>query len=162
MRLYGLSFPHHEQREAASQRAILTHEDYHFWLILEEERLLGILLCWEAEAFVYVEHFCMSPEVRGRGYGSRALKLVGALAKERGRCVILEIDPPVDEVSLRRKGFYERAGYRANPWTHVHPPYHAGAQGHALVVMSYPAELSQEEYEGFRDYLSGTVMAAAY
>ena len=26
--------------------------------------------------------------------------------------VILEIDPPTDPVSIRRKGFYERCGYR--------------------------------------------------
>ena len=50
------------------------------------------------------------PEMRGRGCGAQALSLLG----ERKKTVILEIDPPNDEVSVRRKAFYERAGYRAN------------------------------------------------
>lgn len=32
---------------------------------------------------------------------------------ERKKTVILEIDPPNDEVSVRRKAFYERAGYKS-------------------------------------------------
>ena len=50
--------------------------------------------------------------MRGRGYGAQALSLLG----ERKKTVIPEIDPPKDEVSVRRKAFYERAGYRANPF----------------------------------------------
>ena len=47
--------------------------------------------------------------MRGRGYGAQALSLLG----ERKKTVILEIDPPNDEVSARRKAFYERAGYKS-------------------------------------------------
>lgn len=59
------------------------------------------MLCWEAEDFIYVEHFCVLPELRGRGCGARAL---GLLARE-GKTVILEIDPPIDEISRRSKIF---------------------------------------------------------
>ena len=38
------------------------------------------------------------PEMRGRGYGAQAFSLLG----ERKKTVILEIDPPNDEVSARR------------------------------------------------------------
>lgn len=161
LRLYGESFPAHEQRGAASQREIMSHPDYRFTLVFEDETFLGEVLYWEAEGFLYVEHFCMMPQVRGRGYGRRALEKLGASADEAGRRVILEIDPPVDDIARRRKGFYERAGYRANGWTHVHPPYHEANEGHALVVMSYPAALSREEYEAFDGYLRRTVMAGA-
>lgn len=161
MRLYGESFPAHEQRGEASQREIMSHPDYHFTLILEEEAFLGVLLYWETEGFFYVEHFCMVPSKRGRGYGRHALEKLNAIARKAGRSVILEIDPPVDELSLRRKGFYERAGYWANRWPHVHPPYHERNAGHALVVMSYPEMLSHEKYEAFNGYLRRTVMAGA-
>ena len=70
----------------------------------------------------------------------------------------LEIDPPIDDISLRRKGFYERAGYRENPFTHVHPPYREGFAGHPLVVMSYPRQLEREEYDRFYQYLCSVVM----
>lgn len=155
MNLYKGSFPSHEQRESASQREILTHRAYHFDLLYEGSCFVGILLYWETPEFYYVEHFCMEPDVRGNGYGQTALALLG----EKGKTVILEIDPPVDELSNRRKSFYERAGYHENSFSHVHPPYHPGNQGHLLCVMSFPRPLTQTEYDGFFSYLCDTVMS---
>ena len=75
---------------------------------------------------------------------------------------MLEIDPPIDEISLRRKGFYERCGFAANPFPHVHPPYHPGNHGHALVVMSAPAPLTQKDYDAFNRYLQDEIMKDAF
>lgn len=155
MALYGISFPPHEQREAASQKAILRDEAYHFDLIFDGERFVGEILYWETENFLYIEHFCINTELRGQRYGQQALELLS----ERGKTVILEIDPPVDDISIRRKGFYERAGYKANPFAHVHPPYHRGNEGHALVVMSQPEPLTEAAYQDFARYLRERVMA---
>ena len=93
--LYAASFPLHERREDESQRAVLDDEEYHFNLLFEGETFLGLLLCWETERFIYVEHFCILPEMRGKDYGGRAL----ALLSKMGRSVILEIDPPEDDIS---------------------------------------------------------------
>ena len=152
---YAVSFPPHEQRETASQCAILSHPAYHFDCILEDEALCGCLLYWETADFIYVEHFFILPEQRNGGIGAKALDLLG----QKGKCVILEIDPPVDDVSIRRRGFYERCGFVENPWPHIHPPYHKGNRGHDLVVMSRPAPLTEEAYQRFFTYLCGTVMA---
>jgi len=154
MALYAVSFPSHEQRERGSQRSIMGLEDYHFDLIYDGETLVGLMLYWETLDFKYVEHFCIDPGMRNRQYGQKALELLAA----EGKPVILEIDPPVDGISLRRKGFYERCGYQSNPFPHVHPPYHAGIQGHPLVVMSFPGLLSQAQYDQFNTYLRKTVM----
>ena len=43
MELYHASFPPHEQRQRASQKSILSHPDYHF-LMLTEQDAAGILL----------------------------------------------------------------------------------------------------------------------
>lgn len=128
---------------------------YQFRLIFDEAAWVGLLLCWDAGDFFYIEHFCTRPELRGRRYGQAAL----ALLAEEGKPIILEIDPPVGDLSRRRQGFYERAGYHANPYAHVHPPYHAANRGHALVVMSYPDVLSADTYAAFADYLKHMVMA---
>lgn len=154
MALYAISFPTHEQRERPSQLDILAQDAYHFDLLIEHEAFTGILLYWETDAFVYVEHFCMLPACRGQGLGTQAL----ALLAQRGKTVILEIDPPVDAVAMRRKRFYERSGFVANPYPHVHPPYHAGNAGHALTVMSSPIALSPAQYDAFARYLRDTVM----
>ena len=94
------------------------------------------------------------PEMRGRGYGAQALSFSASAKKT----VILGIDPPNDEVPVRRKAFYERAGYRANPFEHIHPPYHSEYKGHRLVVMTYPAAISENEYKNFNSYLENVVM----
>lgn len=158
MNMYKQSFPEHEQREERFQREVLSRTEYHFDLIFDGGLLAGILLYWETNNFLYVEHFCIDPELRGRKYGERALGLLG----EKGKTVILEVDPPVDEVSKRRQGFYERCGYAANAFFHVHPPYHKGYEGHALTVMSCPGILTAEEYEHFSLYLNNTVMGNVY
>ena len=130
--LYGKSFPRHEQREAASQAAILTHSDYRFNLIYDGDEFVGLLLCWETDNFIYVEHFCVEPSLRGHGLGT----LILAELARQNKTIILEIDPLVDDASVRRKGFYECCGYVANAFAHVHPPYRAGfdGHGHRLVI----------------------------
>lgn len=152
--LYAVSFPYHEQRGDGAQAAALASADYRFELIYDGDEFAGLMLCWEAEDFIYVEHFCTVPELRGRGIGAEAL----ALLAQNGKKIILEIDPPVDEISRRRKNFYERAGFVENPFAHVHPPYRAGFSGHPLVVMSYPSALAEADYREFDGYLNDVVM----
>lgn len=154
MALYRESFPDFEQREAKCQRLIMDNPDYHFDLIYEEERFCGMILYWETDRFLYVEHFCISPQMRNRHCGQRALALLG----QKDKTVILEIDPPEDTISIRRRGFYERAGFQTNGFAHVHPPYHKENQGHRLIVMSYPQKLTEEGYEQFYRYLKHVVM----
>lgn len=150
--LYQISFPSHEQRERTSQDAVLKNSAYHFDLIFDNDNFVGEILYWEIAGMRYVEHFCILPEMRNKHYGQRTLGLL------QDKPLILEIDPPVDEIAIRRKHFYERCGFTENPYCHVHPPYHAGNQGHALVVMSSPEGLTQAEYDIFFSYLKNTVM----
>lgn len=152
--LYGASFPIHEQREPEIQKKILENDAYHFLLICQEDSMVGILLYWQARDFLYIEHFCIDPVLRGRQYGTKALELL----HRQSRPVILEIDPPEDEMARRRKAFYERAGYQDNEFVHIHPPYREGFSGHRLVVMSYPERLTAAEYRQFDQYLKTTVM----
>ena len=154
MQLYKQSFPVHEQRLPADQKAALLNQEYHFDLVYSQQQFIGLLLYWETESFIYVEHFCTAVELRGRGYGVQALQLLTNPHKP----VILEIDPPIDDISIRRKAFYERAGYLANGFYHVHPPYRTQYRGHELVVMSSPRALSEALYNQFFEYLQNTVM----
>ena len=148
--LYEQSFPIHEQRTREKQEGVLSHPEYHYEVITDQGRFVGILLFWEYPQGRYVEHFAIAPELRGGGVGARALaELCG-----QGIPVILEIDPPVDEISVRRQHFYERCSF-----PHLHPPYRKGFQGHPLVVMSAPGALTQKAYDRFAGYLQNTVMS---
>lgn len=152
--LYQISFPLHEQREAASQTSILQDEAYHFELVYDAGTFVGIVLYWEDSDFIYIEHFCILPEMRNRQYGQRVLSLL----QTKQKTLILEIDPPIDAISTRRKEFYERCGFVRNTYPHVHPPYHKGNKGHELVIMSSPKPISQAEYDAFSVYLKDRVM----
>ena len=154
LELYRISFPLHEQREATSQVKVLSDDEYYFSLIYDDNVFVGLVLFWEADKFVYVEHFCIFPEMRNKKYGQKVLELLG----QYGKTVILEIDPPVDAISVRRKGFYERSGFVENPYSHMHPPYHRGNKGHNLVIMSFPDKIEQDEYDFFKHYLDHHVM----
>lgn len=84
-----------------------------------------------------------------------------ALLSQRSKPVILEIDPPVDSASQRRKAFYERCGFAENPY-HVHPPCRRENRGHELVVMSWLGLIAQPLYDSFARYLQQRVMHRAY
>ena len=154
MALYAASFPQHEQRLEPSQRRIMAHEQYHFGILHDKEGFAGLALFWDAGAYLYVEHLCISPARRGQGLGTAALDLLA----EAGKPVILEIDPPVDEISRRRQAFYERAGFIANPYPHIHPPYRPENSGHALGVMSRPRPRTAGAYAAIAAYLAHVVM----
>lgn len=158
LELYQISFPFHEQREAFSQAEILHEDAYHFDLIYDAEVFVGIILYWERKNYLYIEHFCILPEMRNKQYGQRALSLLA----EKQKTLILEINPPVDAISIRRKGFYERCGFVENPYHHIHPPYHKGSKGHELVIMSSPMPVSQSVYDDFRVYLQNKIMKTAF
>ena len=83
LRLYQISFPYHEQREELSQKRILGDSEYCFDLVYDEDRFVGLILYWENEEFIYIEHFCICPEMRNKRYGERVLALLGKGEKPR-------------------------------------------------------------------------------
>ena len=49
-------------------------------------------------------------------YKRQALEWLG----KKEKTIILEIDPPSDDISIHRKSFYERCGFKENAFSHVH------------------------------------------
>ena len=152
--LYRSSFPAHELRLPPDQCDVMGDPLYHFDMCLLDGALAGLILYWDFGTYIYVEHFCVEPSLRGHGLGT----LILAELARQNKTIILEIDPLVDDASVRRKGFYERCGYVANAFAHVHPPYQAANRGHELIVMSYPHAISQSEFDSFTLDLGEKVM----
>lgn len=151
--LYENSFPYCERWNAeAYDRAF---GDPHFvadgiWL---DGNLIGILFHWNAGDYHYVEHLAVSPALRGQNMGSKALA-----AFCRGRRVVLEIDPPVDDISIRRLHFYQRLGFVENPQEYIHPSFRRPFTPHKLVLMSYPDPLTNDEARVFADFIRERVL----
>ena len=157
MALYRTSFPINEQRTDADHKAALEDERFYCLSAWEGEDFLGLLFCWKMKELFYIEHFAVNTQMRGSGIGSR---LLADFCKDKP-LVLLEIDPPQDEISQRRLRFYERLGFVQNPYSHRHPPYRRGFEAHPLRVMTWPRAASRQEYDGFFDELRNSVMQYA-
>ena len=146
--LYESSFPPNERRTREDHLLALQDTDFLPLGAVEDGRLLADVFIWKTEAFVYLEHFAVQPSLRGQGTGSRILS---QLLQEQ-RPLILEIEPPEDALTSRRKAFYERNGLQAQPYAHVQLPFQGGGPIVPLVIMADRA-LSPAQCRMFQRYL---------
>ena len=148
--LYESSFPREERRDETEQNRVLLKDDYHVDFIMDGDEFLGVMLYWETESFIYLEHFTTRAEIRNRGIGAAALDLL----KSKGKTILLEIDPPEDEIAIRRLEFYKRNGFLMTPHYHIQAKYHLGDEDLMLKILSYPHIISPELYREFQEYMT--------
>lgn len=152
--IYRNSFPANEQWHEDDYARAFDDPNFEADGIWLGEQFVGILFHWKTADYYYVEHLAISPELRGQDMGSKALS---AFCKQVGK-VILEIDPPVDDISIRRRHFYERLGFVMNPYEYIHPSFHAPYKPHQLMLMSYPEAITHEEASAFADFVREEVL----
>ena len=151
--LYENSFPACERWNANDYDRAFRDPLFEADAIRCDGRFAGILFHWRGDGFHYVEHLAVSPLLRGQNIGSRTLA-----AFCEGRRVILEIDPPEDEISVRRLGFYRRLGFHDCPLEYVHPSYSRPFEPHRLVLMGYPTPLDVREARTLADFVRKEVL----
>jgi hypothetical protein len=66
---------------------------------------------------------------------------------------VLEVEPPVDEWTRRRIGFYERLGFHLNHFDYVQPPLREGRADLRLQIMSYPGALAEQDFAPCKEIL---------
>ncbi len=139
VRIYLQSFPIDEQRPVESiARLFIEEPRYTMYAIVDADgerpkvigesqepranshSLLGLLTTWKFADFIYIEHFAIDPALRSQGYGSEALK---AFIHEQCKPLVLEAEPPTDEMTHRRIRFYERIGLTLYDYPYIQPAY---------------------------------------
>lgn len=152
--LYEDAFPIAERRKINDH--IRANTDRHFspLSVWEGNSLLGIVFYWEWESYKYVEHMAVARELRGLGYGSLILRNL----RDSDHTIILEIDPLINEQSVRRLQFYERAGFTLTPYRFVHLPYRKEAKPQELLILSYPEMITKEQHNNFLNFLENNVI----
>lgn len=153
-KLYEESFPVAERRKHEDH--LRTFGDEHFFPLSawESGQLIGILFYWEWDSYRYLEYLAVNPELRGRGYGSQMLYYL----RDSDHTIILEIDPLVNELSVRRLQFYERAGFTLTPYRFIHLPYRKEAQPQELLILSYPSMITKAQHDDFLRFLEEKVI----
>jgi len=144
--LYGDAFPLDERRSLNSQTSIISHPNYHFELIFQDDGFLGILFWWGFEDLRYIEHFATLPIHRGKGYGK---DILNEFKQRDTRPLVLEVELPDDEIKHRRIQFYKRLGFHLTDHLYHQPAYHEGGLPIQLLLMSYPSSISTEEVGHF-------------
>lgn len=153
-RLYEImeySFPKDERRDLEEQFDEFQKPRFRSLVYEENDGIAGFMNYWQLDGFVYLEHFAVAKEQRGRGLGSRLMEKLCDIV----RCpVILEVEPPESsEAASRRIEFYKRLSFCLNEYEYYQPPYHKGEEPVRLLIMSRPALLSPEEFISIRSTL---------
>jgi ribosomal protein S18 acetylase RimI-like enzyme len=118
--LYLTAFPPNERREFDELTKQIYNYECYVNLILDDEKVAGFIIFWNFNEFVFLEHFAIEPGLRGLGTGEKTLTEIKALNK---KTIILETEPPADEMSRRRIRFYERNGFHILEKHYLQPSY---------------------------------------
>lgn len=145
--LYESSFPYCERRGRDRHNEVLKNEDFKPYHIMEGDEFIGLLYFWEWGDVCFGEHLATRPELRGVGYGAKAVKAWQKLVGEK--TILLEIEDPVDDITCRRQQFYRRNGMMDTPFWHMHPSYREPKEDHKLLIMSYPRVATKEQFDKF-------------
>ncbi len=144
--LYQSSFPEEERRDHAYQLAALECEEYHFAAILKDEDVVGLMAWWSFDSLIYIEHFAIMESCRSHGYGKEYLC---DFVRHIGKPILLEVEPPTEDIRKRRIGFYERLGFHLNEHDYAQPPYR-GDEFVPLMLMTSPYPISMDDVERFK------------
>jgi hypothetical protein len=129
------------------QAVILGNKAYSLDVWTEDGDVIGFIGWWDCGEWRFVEHYAINTPYRSLGYGSR---LLSGWMKQSQLPVLLEIEPVVDGLTLRRQRFYHRLGFVDNiSVKHRQPPYHKGDAPLDLWLMSYPCKITDTAYERF-------------
>ena len=153
--IYSVSFPLYERRDYEQQVAVLDNSLYQLDLYFFGDKLSGFISYWKSDEFVFAEHLAISPDFRGKGFGSALLK---PFSESRSVPVILEIEPPIDEISIRRLRFYKSLGFVINHHIHLQPPFHDGDNPLLLNILTYPDQINHGLYTRFSHFQKRTMM----
>ena len=111
------AFPENERRPMEWLRRLLKEEPAMHLCTYDDK---AMLCYWQFATFVYVEYLAVDKSLRGQGMGGRIIR---QLAESVDVPVVLEVEPPVDELTKRRVAFYQRHGFQLLTYPYEQPSY---------------------------------------
>ena len=148
--LYENSFPVAERRKLEDHLRASENNFFHPVSIWENKQFIGIVFYWEWSNYRYIEYLAVNPKLHGHGYGSKIIKRI----RDSEHTIILEIDPLINELSVRRLQFYERAGFTLTPYRFMHLPYRLDGAPQELLILSFPKMITKEQHNDFLKFIN--------
>lgn len=153
--LFEEAFIPEELRTKEKMKSFFEEGRFDIYVMEEKGKVLGALIIWEFEDFVYLENFAVDQKQRNHGIGSRLLQEMKSIFPTK--TLILEVDEPSDNLSKRRIAFYQRNGYHLTSYDYIQPPLRKDGIPVHLYLMSYPYLISKKEFEAIKDNIFQTV-----
>lgn len=150
--LYESAFPADERRPTEEwKRYVQEKENFHVYPFFDDNahELCGFISFWEFEDFTYVEHFAVKEPYRGQGTGRMVFGIFLSLYDARSLPVILEVEPPTDDLTRSRIRFYERCGMELLPYDYTQPPYTPQQQPLPMRLMCSNWRITEEQVKHF-------------
>ncbi|MCI5874575.1 MAG: GNAT family N-acetyltransferase [Clostridiales bacterium] len=145
------SFPIDERRTRENQEMIIDNPHYFLYGCRKDAEIMAFFAVWKLESLAFVEHFAVDERFRNGGIGAGLLQ---ELLQVLDVPVVLEVEFPKTELQQRRIRFYERNGFVLNPYDdYVQPALSDAGKALPLMIMTYPKDVSREQYEQIRDTL---------
>lgn len=151
--LYINAFPEDERRCKDAQTEVFNNPLYNAESIMHKDKWAGFLTWWDLSDMVYIEYFAVDSCFRNNGLGGKFLR---SFLSKTSKCVVLEVEPPTDELTVKRVDFYKRLGFMLLEGDYEQPAYDASKQPVSLKLMVYkPAPNTDFQY--IKDSLYETV-----
>lgn len=146
------SFPKSEYRTYENQKKLIQKKEYNLITKKDENNnVIAFISIWNLEGFNFVEHLAVSPACRGMGMGTKIMEEIIQASKNKN--IILEIEPPCDEITDKRLRFYEKLGFKLNDYEYYQPSMQKNQKQLKLNLMSYPNPLNEDEFEKIKNCL---------
>lgn len=144
------SFPEDEYRTYEEQKALFDIPEYSVFALKDGTELKAFIAAWEFDRFAYIEHFAVAPEFRNEGLGA---KMLGEFKGSFSKLICLEVEPPENEMSKRRIGFYRRNNFFLNEYPYIQPSFSKGKKALPLMVMTSDSVVDKHTFEQIKNTL---------
>ena len=142
------AFPESEYRTYENQKKLFEKKEYKVITEKNEDgEIIAFLAYWKFKEFYFIEHIAVSSKCRGGGIGS---KIMRRFIESANMPIILEIEPPIDEISNKRRSFYEKLGFKFCEYEYFQMPLRENMDPMRLNIMSYPILVSITDFERFK------------
>ncbi len=121
---------------------VLEKSTFHVVEHQADGRTVACLCYFDLPPFYFIEYLATDPQYRSGGIGGRMIDWL----KAQGRPVVLESEPPHDEICRRRIAYYQRKGFRMQDYDYIMPPMGPGKRPEPMLLMS-TVDLSRRQLE---------------
>ena len=135
------SFIEDERRDSVNALRLFKDGKYEILSLMQDGKRVGFISLWNLPDFTFAEHFVIHKKYRNLGFGAMALSEIQRVYKK----IVLEAEPPIEDIARRRLAFYKRNGFIENEGDYYQPAYREEGNEVRLVIMSYPSPLKSFE-----------------